>query len=247
VAMEGRELDKRGQASIERMQLVDLAVNLVTGAISGSGPGRVTSVRRGSADRLMPAVPGLPGGRPAAPKPPPQGPGPEPLSYLDIRFQSGITGNIHRRQLTFDDQVRTIYGPVPDWESTLDSDNLAALGPRGIKLNCNKLSVAHVAAPTGTARFVELEAVGNTLIENQSFNAQAPVVRYAEMKGLLILEGDGFTDASLFRRLHPGNPAQEYHARQIQYWLTTGNVQSEGVSPIQFDQPAKRPPAGGRK
>ena len=47
---------------------------------------------------------------------------------------------------------------------------------------------------------MELEALSNTLVEGSTFTARAHRLTYAEEKDLLVLEGDGRTDAQLFRQ-----------------------------------------------
>ncbi len=64
VALEGRTFDERGPQSIECFQAPDLTVNMLSGRTHAGGPGRLTTVRRGSADPLQSGAAGPPGAAP---------------------------------------------------------------------------------------------------------------------------------------------------------------------------------------
>ena len=90
------------------------------------------------------------------------------INYTYVQFQQGITGNVlpERRELTFRDQVRSIYGPVPTWDAQLDVD-MQELAPGDVSMNCEQLTVnREVNAPDDTAGG-EMTASGNTLIEGR--------------------------------------------------------------------------------
>ena len=107
---------------IERTEVGDLRINLQSGELTAAGPGWMTSVRRGSANPLRA---GDAGRTPAAPtgQDAPAGRDDSRLEYLRVRYRGSITGNVHQRQMTFHDQVRTTYGPVDTWDSTLETDD----------------------------------------------------------------------------------------------------------------------------
>ena len=56
-----------------------------------------------------------------------------------VFFQRTIGGNLNRREISFADQVRAIYGPIQDWDQKLEGDDPALLGPKGVLLNCDQL------------------------------------------------------------------------------------------------------------
>ena len=230
VFMENRSFDEVGQASLERMEVADLVINLTSGATSAAGPGRVATVRRGSAD-LLASRPGTPAI--IRPDTRPQ-PGDDRLTYLNVRFRGSLLGNLHQRQMTFHDQVRTIYGPVDSFDATLPDDDPDALGPRGAILTCDQLGVAEMIAPSGNGRAMELEALGNTLVEGRTFTARAVRMTYAEAKDLLILEGNGRTDAELFRQEQVGGPTSKAAARKILYWPSTNRLKVDGARSLEL-------------
>lgn len=217
VTIQNKSFDEQGQLSTDQMQMRDIAINQVSGVIEGHGPGWITTVRRGSAAAIA-----LPGSTPA-----PEVNSDRPsYSFLNVRFEGPIGGNVHRQELVFSEQVRAVYGPVGDWQSELDPDTPDELGPQAVLLNCDQLTVRQMPAATrGGKTTAELEAVGNTLVEGQTFTARAHKLSFAEAKDLLVLEGNGSTDAQLFRQARVGGATSQAAARRIMYWRSTNRVE----------------------
>src|SRR5690606_34388639 len=95
-----------------------------------------------------------------------------------------------------------------------------------VLLNCDKLIVRQMPAVVrGQRGTVELETIGNTLVEGQTFTARAHKLSFAEAKELLILEGNGSTDAQLFRQTKVGGPTSQAAARRIMYGRNTNRVE----------------------
>ena len=242
VVLESQSVDSQGPAAWQRLEATDMALDLVTGAATASGPGEVRSVRRGAAplplDRSEPPRAGAQAGAHAGAgsgsdpnssslEPPPEPPQDSSgLSYLGVRFQRGAAGNFRQRRLTFEGQVSAVFGPVAAWDERLSPDRPETLGPRGAVLRCDQLAVAQMPVPGTRNLSLELEALGNILVEGQHYTARAYRMTYAEAKDLLILEGDGRNDAQLFRQAYPGGPVSATAARRIQYWpsLRKGSV-----------------------
>jgi hypothetical protein len=227
--MESREFDGHGQTAFNEMQAVDLSINQVTGAVDGHGPGYVTTVRKGASQTML-SRPGIPLEKSDQSADAAQHTKPDDnqLTYLNVQFQKTITGNLNRRELTFADQVKTVYGPVTAWDAQLTSDDPAALGPSGAILNCDQLTVREMnssGSVSPTRGPVELEALGNTLVEGETFTARAHRLTFTEEKDLLVLEGDGRTDAQLFRQPRPGAATTQAAARKIMYWRNTNRVE----------------------
>jgi lipopolysaccharide export system protein LptA len=221
VTLQNKSFDQDGQLSIDRMQLRDVSINQVTGAIEGRGPGWITTVRRGAPAGGAFA---LPGSTPAPPVAKPQAA--DELSFLYLRFERGLGGNINRQELVFSDQVRAIYGPVTTWQAELDPDTPADLNERSVLLHCDQLTVRQMPGVVkGANATAELEALGNTLVEGQAFTARAHKLSFAEAKDLLVLEGNGSMDAQLFRQSRPGGPTSQAAARRIMFWRSTNRVE----------------------
>jgi hypothetical protein len=234
VLVEGREFEGTTQTSTERIDVSDLTVNRVSGAIHALGPGRVISVRRQS-----PQTPPL---VPDALAPSPAGADPnKPLVYLDIRFQRELTGNLHHRQMVFHEQVRTLYVPVGSWDAKVDPDNPESLGPHGVELRCDQLTATQLSVPGSRVRAWTLEAAGNTSAEGQTFTAQGTRMTYDQAKGLLILEGDGRSDATLYLQEHPNQHRTTQQSRRILFWPATKRVTLDGFRSLEIPAlPASR-------
>lgn len=246
VALESHSFDQQGQSSMERVRVKDMAINLVSGAVQASGPGWMSSVRRGAPANMMELRPGNPlagtlgagsvaghtfvghsAQKPAA-DPSPAG-DLDKLTYLNIRFQDSILGNLNTRQMAFRDRVRTVYGPVLSWEEVLDADRPDRLGPEAVLLTCDQLAVAETPFPVGNRRGMELEAAGTAVVEGRSFTARGARMTYHEAKGLLVLEGDGRSDAELFRQQQVGGPRAQTAARKIYYWHRLDQLRVDGA------------------
>ena len=112
--------------SIQRMQLVNVTINQISGAVTGSGPGWTWRTAHGSAGTMMPFGP-----------PPVASPAPaaaaaakdDALNCTVVKFEGPLSGNVRRQEITFHDEVRTAYAPVESWEATLDPDHLESLPP----------------------------------------------------------------------------------------------------------------------
>jgi len=185
----------------------------------------MTSVRLQTGNPLGGA--GLPGLAPTAPPAETGGSG-NRLVFLNVRFQGEITGNLHRREIAFHDHVKTSFAPIPTWEATLDPDDPDALGPEGFLLTCERLGIVDMPAPTGEGRALELEATGDTIVEGQTFTARAVRMTYARAKDLLVLEGNGHTNAELSGQKFVGGPISTAAARKILFWPTSRRLSIDG-------------------
>ena len=79
-------------------------------------------------------------------------------------------------------------------------------------------------------------ATGNVLIEGNQYTARAARASYTEAKDLLILEGDGHTDARLFRQQYVGGPLATASGRTIQYWPRLDRVSGAGIQSVEMNQ-----------
>lgn len=203
------------QTSFDQLQVRDLTIEHSTGRLHAYGPGWGSSVRydTGLAESgLSPAADEAE----AEPQ----------LAYIRVDYDDEITGNITARELTFRGRVRTLYGPVDRWEETLDPDPADGLGRGQYLLSSDQLSVTDAATRmAGREAGIELTALGNATIEGDAFAARAWRVAYAKTKELVILEGDGRTEAELWRK---GSTVPDAAAQQIRFWTTNQSFQVDG-------------------
>lgn len=233
VKMENRRHDdQRRLAAYDRMQVTDMAVNVRSGAVT-AGPGWFNSVSLGKEEFSIGRKPPT-----AAKARNAAQPAKDQLYCLTVKYQGSLTGNLFRRQLTFNTQVRTARAPVDDWNAMLNVYNPDSLGPNGVTLRCDKLSVVEMPTPLKNQRAIEIEALGNTRVEGQAegktYTARGHRITYAESKDLLILEGDGRSYAELFRQLKVGVPPSKVAARKILYWPKTERLRLDGARSLEI-------------
>jgi hypothetical protein len=231
VWMTSQSFDQLGLASREQVQVGNLAINLITGKTTAAGPGWMTRTGKGSDGPS-----GLPFGSGTDQPPGHQDPGQDKLSYLEVRFQRGIEGNVHHRKLIFDNQVRCAYGPVDSWDAKLDPNDPDSLPADGVLMSCDRLAVTQMPVPTTDEFSVELEATGNTLVEGRQFTARAVRMTFDEAKDLLILEGDGRVNAELYYEPYLGGPRSNAAAQKIQYSPSRNQLQVFGSPSFELNQ-----------
>ncbi len=54
---------------------------------------------------------------------------------------------------------------------------------------------------------------------------------------MLILEGNGLSDAELWRQLRVGDPASKFAAKKIWYWPKTNDLSVDGARSLEIGQP----------
>jgi len=233
VRIESQSAAADGSRSLEKLFVRDLVFDRATGDVAGTGPGRLQSTRFGQGPALaMPAaaVPGQPALTAPAPRP-------EELTYLGVDFQKGLRGNMQRRQMEFHQRVEAIWGPVAGWGDTLDPHAPAGLPPRAVAITSDVLGVAQAPPAPGQRRTsIELMAGGNVLVEGESFTARSARLSWSEAKDLLVFEGDGRSDAQLFRQLKVGAPMSSASAGKILYWRALNRVDVDDARFLDLDQ-----------
>lgn len=238
----GRQVDDKGQqTAIYEMKTFDLEIQRQSGDVRGRGPGHVHYVAlapEGGGNAF--ALPGQP--KPAA------GVQPSKLPYTCIHttFERELSGNINSRTMTFSNATKTAYAPVANWNVRLDAEKPASLGPDGMVLDADQLTVRQMPPRVrGEQGWFELMAEKNVLVEGATFVAVGHRAMYSQDKNQLILEGDGQSPALLTYTPAPGGPRTTTRVARLIYSLGTQHVQITGTSPINIEapRPAPRPPA----
>jgi len=246
VDLENTTLDPLGErTSVEQLQVRNLLIDRRTGALQADGPGWLTSIRKGGAEALS----GGPG-QVSTPLPLPAGDSGE-LTHLHIEFRGGITGDVNKHDISFQEQVKTIYTSVKDWDTRitmqdLDRAGLAALGEKGALLSSDRLTVREMAmpvTPAGGQKWIEMEASGRTLVEGHSFTARAERISYTTDKEQLVLQGDGRNDAELWHQQVKGGQYSYTAATKIMYWRGKNEVVFEGGKVLDLQQLGKQRPS----
>jgi lipopolysaccharide export system protein LptA len=224
------------QTAFEQMETVDLDIDAISGDVQAGGPGKITSIRRGAPPTMLGGnlAGGTPDGRDAAGgarlvsgrEPLPDGQrdarrDSAPLNYLCVEFQRKLDGNHRRGIMTFHELVRTVYGPVDSWTSVLPKNRPELLGPQGGVMECDRLSIVQKPGPVQNKAAIELEAAGNARAEGQQYTARASRITYDQSKSMMVLEGDGWSDASLYRQKRVGEQPEDFHAHRFYFWPET--------------------------
>jgi hypothetical protein len=242
--------------SRQHIEINSLAVNQITGAIRGDGPGLVDSVHVSKGDGSWIVLPDdvkEVNGRLEMPTPMQQdiATGPPQLRHLHIDFVRGVDGNIHTPQVRVFGDVQTIYGPVASWDDRLQMTPGGSPGPDVIWLECDSLQItdsplARIQAPAangGRRAFgqVELTAETNVIIEGEhpehgAFTLRGHRAAYDQAKTMFVLAGDGRTRANITRQETPGAPFQTQSAQEFIYWQNTGKLKVLGFDKVELNQ-----------
>jgi hypothetical protein len=233
VYLENRTLDEAGlQTSFDTLETPNLYINQITGAMKAVGKGKLLTIRKGAIH-----VPGAPVGVPPLGGAAAGGAGDKDdlLTHLLISFQRGMTGDLNRRTVQFEQNVETIYTKVPDWRDRLtiemiDQRGLAALGEQGILMTSDALQVVQGLPPEKAGEpWYELMAEGNTRVDGRVFTARAHRITYTSQKDLLVVKGDGRTDAEIwFQQKGPATTQAYQAAQEFKYWPKSGDFKMEG-------------------
>ncbi|MFM8282622.1 MAG: hypothetical protein ACKOCW_03605 [Planctomycetaceae bacterium] len=238
VRIESESQARDGGRSVEKIFVRDLVIDRASGDVLGTGPGRLTSTRFGQLPAFTPPAP-----TPGAPPPEAAAPAAPRLTYLGVDFQRGLRGHLQRRTLEFHQRVEAIWGPVAAWEETLDPHAAAGLPPGAVSVSSDALGLGQAPPLPGQTRSaLELVAAGNVMVEGESFTARSARLSWSEAKDLLVFEGDGRSDAQLYRQLQVGAPTSSASAGKILFWRSLNRVDVDDARYLDFDQLA---PGGG--
>ena len=148
-----------------------------------------------------------------------------------------MRGNISRRVMEFHQRVEAIWGPVAKWGDTLDPRAPAGLPPRVVTISSDVLGVGQAPPAPGQKRSsIEMAAGGNVLVEGESFTARSARLTWSEAKDLLVFEGDGRSDAQLYRQAKVGAATSSASAGKILYWRAINRVDVDDARYLDLDQ-----------
>lgn len=230
-------------SSVHQIKAVNLTLEQVSGDFRADGPGEAVVVGSslGGAGVLGGDV------RQPAAAPPNAGASGGLLDYIGLKFQYGVSGNLHRRESTFIGKVETIYGQVTSWDAHVDTDDFEQLGAGGYRMECDRLELVQMQLPSRKP-WVEMVARGQTRVEGQSytglaFTGLAAQIRYDQSKDVLTLEGDGRSDARLYLQQSVGGQANHIAARKLQYSRSTGRYEIKDFGSLDLNQISRPPQA----
>lgn len=203
--------------SWEEMQVTDLQIDHATGRLEAQGPGWLSSVRLNAGSSSPAPLPAAPAAD-------------SKLIHIQVHFQRSLVGNLQRREVEFFDRVRTIYGPVADWQQRIDV-HAESLGAGGIELTSDRLLLAEIPSPSSPQSVHhEIRAMGNVQVRGEQFRAQGHELSYDDGKDLLILKSDGRGYATVTQEGGPG--ATE--ARTFYIWPKSKLIKTDRVRSVEF-------------
>jgi lipopolysaccharide export system protein LptA len=258
VFLETNELDKKQQRVYIRMEVADLDFDLISGALTAGGPGWMNMVRpddnsmmqteRGIFLPIRAAAP--PDGNVVSPvvQPLPS----YPLMGMHIKFRGAITGNLSsgNQQIDFNEDVRVDYAPVNDWAVILNPDKTELPSPNEFLLKCDNLKIRNAGDPVSGTNATEMDALGSSSVygmlsnareKNVLYTGRAMRISYTSAKDILILQGNGSTDALLSRQPQLGGPRDDMAAKTIRFNLKTRAADVDAIQSIHINRLA---PAG---
>jgi hypothetical protein len=158
---------------------------------------------------------------------------------------TSITGNKPEKHVEFHGKVRAATCVVTSWTATLDDDDPNHLGPKAMVLHCDDLQFADMGPlADGTGENVEGNALGNVFAEGTNYYARCARMSISQAKDQpLIFEGDGRSDAELFKQDRPGGTTTPIKAQKIIYFRKTGLVDVDGLRSFERIDPPSKPPA----
>ena len=224
VSLESRTIENGQLRSIDRLQMHNLRIDQTTGDIQASGPGWIKTHRYGN--QMAALNPGDPVGDAPA-QPGAQGDG--QLSFLRVDFQKSLSGNFRQKRLTFLNQVKSVFGPVRDWQQELDPNGFDKPGPKDVLLSCDRLTIQEMPGARRDQHNIDLDATGNMRVDGEQFSAQGHRLSYNTGKEMLTLEGTSQRDAQLWQTGTNGGGRANVAARKIFYWRNTNRVKVDGA------------------
>jgi len=226
VFLENRTLLNGAVDAIDQMQSKSLLIDELTGEMHAEGPGWVSSVRYGGVQEL-----GAPGAAPV--RPVSTAPRPRQLTYLKVAYQREIIGNIHKREVEFFGRVKTVQGPIKRWDDVLVIDRPETFGEQGLQVTCDQMSLVERGPQiTPKRKAIELLARGNVFVERSTLTARADRLSYTEAKDLIILRGNGRTDAEITRQERIGAEWSHASAGAIYFWRSLNQIRVDDAEEL---------------
>ncbi len=216
VFLDGRTTMSDVITSVDRMQIRNLTLNHQTEEIFGEGPGWLSSTRLEKEASAAAAT--------------------ARLTYMYLDFIGQVKGSSKSQSVEFQEQVRAIHGPVGRWNEQLDLNRPESLPDSAVTLLCQRMALSKMAGtlPT-TPSGLEFEATGNATIEGQKFLARAARVTYSQAKDLIIMAGQGGTDAEFWKKPRAESSKADAIARSVLLWRRDGRVQVDQAKYINLN------------
>jgi hypothetical protein len=230
------ENDLGEQISFDQMQVPNLTVDRTTGRLHADGPGWVSSVRRSSG---LPGMPAAPGSEPAQPIGPPglRPTSTQPLTSVHVAYAGALEGDLNKRQIQFQREVRTTYSPASDFSERIVVVQVADLTERAVLMTSERLTLTEMITPV--QRWIEMQATGHAIMQGRTFHVNTPGrLSYTSATQMVTIEGDGRAPAEINYQPAPGEPFNPASVQKARYNIRTGEFDGE-VKRLEFFIPGK--------
>jgi hypothetical protein len=190
---------------------------------SGGGPGvpgKVRLYQPGGGDDDPIASP-MPRG---TDKPKPKNDDDKPKMTLTyVEFTRRMWANSRSGRAIFDGSVRLLHQPGGDPRAEIDLDTMLDVLPKdAMYLTCDQLEVKGQRTPQGKTVNQEMIAKGRVKVQAKEYWGNSDTMYFDEAKDQLILRGGSNGLATLYKREHIGEKAQEITGEEIIYIRSTG-------------------------
>jgi lipopolysaccharide export system protein LptA len=233
--------DNSGQISREHLKCTALEINPNSGFFKGYGPGFVESVFKANAvGNAISSPSGNSSGNSLVAGQSIQNDAfKSPLKYLYCSFNGSVEGNFNANgssfDVTFNDRVRTILYPAQTFRDKVNVNNAKEIVTKGVRLECNQLTVNQKTAPGNNAAMIELKTSGNTALEfaanGKNYIANTDRIKYDQGKNTITFEGNSYADAVLYESAGPSARSFErFRGKKFEMNLLTNDISSEGVN-----------------
>ena len=213
------QLDSGDVTARHRAVMADLTVNVISGEVSGVGPGWISSVSPDTDDRRRPASTIRVGvNTPAVIHD-------TAFNYVRASFIGDLTGNLNDQFANLSHHVTGIFAPVQNIDDVVnvESMSVAELPDQCGIIRSEQLSISVIPGSQSNTETFSLTARDNARIESRQFSGDADVITYDDSKRQFILRAEQGRMASVRHR--PGNSSQfqTINGKRFEYYPAPRN------------------------
>lgn len=264
VDIRAAQTDARGnRRSTEHMKIPRLDYFPITQEFIGHGPGTMWSRRLGNANPLdINTTTSASGPRATTVSTFAE----NNLQCLNLTFVGRVEGLMAQRLVTFYDRVEALFGPISDWEQTLDVSKVTRLSPHQSFLICDQLNLFdasslswnqtnNVGEKASRNAAWELNALGRVRVDSSTDSGDVTVeasrVTYAAKLDRVGIEGAPNEPARIYKndsKTGANSLPAIFEAKSAFYRLRTGEfggeiVRIEGQLPPNAQRPSPTGPS----
>lgn len=217
VHVNGVEYDGEKLLGRRKAEFYEFQLDQRTGETKATGPGYIAMWRQGDGNRAALAADNAV--RANAPVRREQA----TWEYVLVRFGGECDGNIRHRTTTFHRHVRVVYGPVADYNATIDPDRPDKGPEEAGWMTCEHLTLTRHPKTETAPAYSDVLAVDDVRLSGRNFSGIADHVTYDESKGQYILKAFGKRTATVEYKGPDGNGGGS--GQEIKFYPARGGIQ----------------------